>query len=85
MLVSGSDEVTMWFDPASGRLLHTDDASIAPPGERAVRWLGLLHVGTFGGGWPVKILWTAGGLALAVLFGTGSVMWWNRVLRKHSH
>jgi uncharacterized iron-regulated membrane protein len=78
----GSDEVTMWFDPASGRLLRTDDAGNAPSGERAVRWLGLLHVGTFGGGWPVKVLWAAGGAALAVLFGTGVLLWWNRVLRR---
>ena len=77
----GSDEVTLWFDPASGRLLRTDDASAMPSGERAVRWLGLLHVGTFGGGWPVKLLWSAGGLALVVLCATGYVMWWTRVFR----
>jgi uncharacterized iron-regulated membrane protein len=75
-----SDEVTLWFDPASGRLLRTDQASSAPSGEVAIRWLGLLHAGIVGG-WPVKLLWAAGGLALAVLFATGSVMWWNRVLR----
>jgi uncharacterized iron-regulated membrane protein/ketosteroid isomerase-like protein len=74
----GSDEVTMWFDPVSGRLLRTDDASKAPAGERAVRWLGLVHVGTFGGGWLAKLAWSAGGLALAMLFATGCVMWWNK-------
>jgi uncharacterized iron-regulated membrane protein len=75
-----SDEVTMWFDPASGRLLRTDSASSALSGDVAIRWLGLLHVGNFGG-WPVKILWAAGGLALVGLFASGYVMWWNRVVR----
>jgi uncharacterized iron-regulated membrane protein len=75
-----SDEVTLWFEPASGRLLRTDQASSAPSGEVAIRWLGLLHAGIFGG-WPVKILWSVAGVALTVLFGTGYVMWWNRVRR----
>jgi ketosteroid isomerase-like protein len=68
----------MWFDPASGRLLRTDDASNAPAGERAVRWLGLLHVGTFGGGWVVTLLWSAGSVALVLLVVTGYVMWWKK-------
>jgi uncharacterized iron-regulated membrane protein len=76
-----SDEVTLWFDPASGRLLRTDQASRDPAGEVAIRWLGVLHVGNFGG-WPLKIAWAAGGLALVALFATGYVMWWNRVVRR---
>jgi len=75
-----SDEVTLWFDPSSGQLLRTDLASSAPGGDVAIRWLGLLHVGLFGG-WAVKILWASGGLALTLLFATGYVMWWNRVVR----
>ena len=76
-----SDEVTHWFDPVSGRLLRTDQASRDPSGEVAIRWLGIVHVGTFGG-WPVKIVWAAGGLALVALFATGYLMWWNRVIRR---
>jgi uncharacterized iron-regulated membrane protein len=49
-------------------------------GDKIVRWFTLLHFGTFGG-WPVKALWTLLGLAPAVLFVTGFLMWWNRVLR----
>jgi len=75
-----SDEVTMWFDPASGSLLRTDSGSSVPSGEVAIRWLGLLHVGSFGG-WPVQVVWAAGGLALVALFVSGYVMWWNRVVR----
>jgi uncharacterized iron-regulated membrane protein len=72
-----SDEATLWFDPASGRLLRADEAWRAPAGETVIRWLGLVHVGAFGG-WPVKVLWATGALALVGLFATGYVMWWNR-------
>jgi uncharacterized iron-regulated membrane protein len=38
-----------------------------------------IHVGDFGG-WPVKALWVVLGLAPPVLFVTGFIMWWFRVL-----
>jgi uncharacterized iron-regulated membrane protein len=38
-----------------------------------------IHVGNFGG-WPVKLLWVVLGLAPPVLFVTGFMMWWFRVL-----
>jgi uncharacterized iron-regulated membrane protein len=41
----------------------------------------MLHFGNFGGT-PVKILWCLLGLAPMALFGTGALMWWNRVLRR---
>jgi uncharacterized iron-regulated membrane protein len=49
-------------------------------GDEALRWLSRLHFGRFGG-WPIKALWTVLGLIPLVLFITGAVMWWNRVLR----
>jgi uncharacterized iron-regulated membrane protein len=76
-----SDEVTLWFDPSSGRLLRTDEASREPAGELLIRWLGVLHVGNFGG-WPVKLLWSVGAFGLCALSLTGYLMWWNRVLRR---
>lgn len=45
-----------------------------------VSWINRLHFGRFG--WFTQILWTILGLAPAVLFITGVLMWWNRVLRK---
>jgi len=38
-----------------------------------------VHVGDFAG-WPIKAVWVLLGLAPAVLFVTGFIMWWNRVL-----
>jgi uncharacterized iron-regulated membrane protein len=51
-------------------------------GDRVLYWLAQLHFGRFAG-WYVKLLWTALGLAPTVLFITGALMWWNRVLRKN--
>ena len=39
-----------------------------------------IHVGDFGG-WPVKALWVVLGLVPPLLFVTGFIMWWNRVVQ----
>jgi uncharacterized iron-regulated membrane protein len=44
-------------------------------------WLARLHFGRFGG-WSTKLVWAILGLSPAVMFVTGAVMWWNRVLSK---
>jgi uncharacterized iron-regulated membrane protein len=49
-------------------------------GDQLLFWLAQAHFGRFAG-IPVKIVWTILGLAPGVLFVTGVVMWWNRVLR----
>ena len=74
----GSDEVTLQFD-ATATLLRVTDASVRSPASRVITWLGLLHVGSFGG-WLVKIVWAAFALALPTLFASAYVMWWNRVV-----
>lgn len=51
------------------------------PGDKFLGFLYGAHFGNFGG-WPVKLLWVILGLAPAVLFVTGVLMWWNRVLSK---
>ncbi len=50
-------------------------------GDWVLRWFSYLHFGNFGG-MPIKILWCIIGLAPVVLFATGLLMWWNRVLRR---
>ena len=49
-------------------------------GDQVLYWLAQVHFGRFEG-IPVKIIWTVVGLALAALFLTGLLMWWNRVLK----
>lgn len=49
-------------------------------GDRIVRSMAPIHVGSFGG--PiVRGVWFVGGLAPAVLFLTGIFMWWDRTVR----
>ncbi|MGE3843788.1 MAG: PepSY-associated TM helix domain-containing protein [Vicinamibacterales bacterium] len=60
------------FDSTPDDFDRPGDAFIA----LMVRW----HFGRFGG-LGVRILWVVLGLAPAVLFFTGGIMWWNRVLR----
>lgn len=55
----------------------------APPrlstGDKVIQWLYYIHFGNFGG-WPIKVIWTILGFAPVLLFITGVIMWWNRVL-----
>jgi uncharacterized iron-regulated membrane protein len=71
-------------DPALPRPRFLDDA---------LAWLAYSHFGRINGiGLPcsgpglcdqtTKAVWAVFGIAPAVLFGTGMVMWWNRVLRR---
>jgi uncharacterized iron-regulated membrane protein len=49
-------------------------------GDQVLYWLAQAHFGRFAGVW-VKIVWTVVGLTPAVLFVTGAIMWWKRVLK----
>lgn len=53
------------------------------PGDLALAWLSRLHFGRWQSG-ALKALWAALGLAPAVMFVTGVIMWWNRVVRKRA-
>ncbi len=71
--------------------LAADDGTPPPPPRRprvprhrstGDKILGALYSAHFGnfGGWPVKALWVITGLIPALLFVTGVIMWWNRVI-----
>jgi uncharacterized iron-regulated membrane protein len=58
-----------------------DPASLEErPGDAALRWLTRLHFGRWPNA-PLKAAWAVIGLVPAVMFVTGVVMWWNRVVR----
>jgi uncharacterized iron-regulated membrane protein len=71
--------VYFYFDQFSGKLLHQRDLASRTAGDLFMPWLGRIHVGEFGGV-GVKVLWLILGMTPALLFVTGVVMWWNRVV-----
>ena len=52
-------------------------------GDQIIRAFYALHFGNFAGV-GTRILWAAFGLAPLFLFGTGALMWWNRVLSREA-
>ena len=51
------------------------------PGDLALAWLSRLHFGRWESG-ALKALWAAVGVVPAIMFVTGALMWWNRVVRR---
>jgi len=68
-----------YFDPPKDEFLGLRS------GDRFLRLVSRIHFGTFMGRnpatAPIKVIWCVVGLAPVVLFVTGVIMWWNRVLR----
>jgi len=48
--------------------------------DNALGWLARIHFGRFSR--TAEVVWTILGLVPAVLFVTGFLMWWKRVLRR---
>ena len=51
------------------------------PVDVALNWLARLHFGRWRSH-TLKVVWVVAGLVPPVMFVTGAVMWWNRVVRK---
>lgn len=71
---------TVYLDQYTGAVLPTPAAGERTAGDLVMAWVSPLHVGNFGG-LPIRITWFILGLAPALLFVTGFVMWWTRVVR----
>jgi uncharacterized iron-regulated membrane protein len=54
------------------------------PGDIVLSWMSRLHFGRFRNAPYLQALWVPLGLIPALMFGTGLVMWWNRVIRRRS-
>ena len=75
------ETVSVYMNPFTAKILEIRRPEDARLGDRILSWFVSLHFGNFGG-WPVKALWAVMGLTPALLFVTGFLMWWNRVLSK---
>ena len=83
-----------WFQGIADRIEPITDANLGNRiGDQIIYWVAYLHFGRINGiGIPchgpglcdqaVKLAWALAGLVPAVMFVTGALMWWNRVLRK---
>lgn len=79
--VNWTGSVHFSFDQYSGALLSTWDQGNRSLGDTLLWWIQPLHYGNFGG-LALKLAWALLALSPTLLFTTGSVMWWNRVLRR---
>jgi uncharacterized iron-regulated membrane protein len=69
--------VSVFVDPASGKILRRNDATTQTPGDRFNAWQRKLHAGdAFGGTW--RWLLVAAGLLPAFLAVTGLLLWLRR-------
>lgn len=76
-----SDEVLLFFDRYSGRLIERRDAALEKmtAGDTLMKWIGPVHLGSFGG-FGVKALWSVLALSFPLLAVTGVILWWRRVV-----
>jgi uncharacterized iron-regulated membrane protein len=70
----------VYLDQHTGTPLANPGSVARTLGDSIVDWIGRLHFGNFGGT-GVKILWFVFGLSPVLLFATGFIMWWVRVVR----
>jgi uncharacterized iron-regulated membrane protein len=84
--------VSGWYlgmpEPLTNFVERISDPNATPgerPGDRFLEWLPRFHFGRWRdptwGPW-LKALWAGVGIVPAVMFVTGAIMWWNRVVRK---
>jgi uncharacterized iron-regulated membrane protein len=79
-------EPPIYLPPPPGRPNNGKRRRFTPhysKGDTVLRWIYYLHFGNFAGN-KTKGVWVALGLLPAVLFLTGAIMWWNRVLSREA-
>ncbi|MBL8176843.1 MAG: PepSY domain-containing protein [Bryobacterales bacterium] len=72
---------TVTLDPYTAAVLRIEGPHTKTTGDRILSWMGPLHFGNFGG-MAVKWLYFFLGLTMPVLFLSGFLMWWLRVVRR---
>ena len=78
---AGSDQLTpVYLDQYTGAVVRESPRSSRSAGDMIMDWVAPLHVGSFGG-LTVRVAWVILGLAPPLLFVTGFIMWWSRVVR----
>jgi uncharacterized iron-regulated membrane protein len=77
-----------WFTPLVDYIFPQDEVTFEPRAiDEVLVWLPRVHFGRFRqlpaqAALAAKVLWVIIGIAPAVLFVTGGLMWWSRVVRR---
>jgi uncharacterized iron-regulated membrane protein len=78
---AGSPRLTsVYLDQYSGAFLQESQVTGRSVGDIVMAWVAPLHVGNFGGN-GVRAAWLVLGLTPPLLFVSGFIMWWTRVVR----
>ncbi len=78
---AGSPNLTsVYLDQFTGAVLEAPTPGARTAGDVIMAWVAPLHVGNFGG-FGIRLAWAILGLAPALLFVTGFIMWWTRVVK----
>jgi uncharacterized iron-regulated membrane protein len=81
---AGSPQLTsVYLDQYSGDVLQETATTGRTFGDVVMAWVAPLHVGNFGGN-GIRVVWFVLGLAPPLLFVTGFIMWWARVVQPRS-
>ncbi len=72
---------SVYLDQYTGDVLNESPRAARSAGDIVMDWVAPLHVGSFGGT-GVRVAWLILGLAPPLLFVTGFIMWWSRVVRR---
>jgi uncharacterized iron-regulated membrane protein len=75
----GADLHSVYLDQYSGARVNAA-ASTQTLGDMVMAWVAPLHVGNFAGD-GIRVAWLLLGLAPPLLFVSGFIMWWTRVVR----
>ncbi len=77
----GREQLTpVYLDQYTGAVLQTAPRQGRSAGDVIMDWVAPLHVGSFGGT-TIRVAWLILGLVPPLLFITGFIMWWSRVVR----
>ena len=76
----GADLTSVYLDQFTGAVLTEPAKTPRTAGDLVMAWVAPLHVGNFAGN-AVRVAWLMFGLAPPVLFVTGFMMWWTRIVR----
>jgi uncharacterized iron-regulated membrane protein len=70
----------VYFDQYTGAILKDSPRSGRSAGDIVMEWVAPLHIVNFVG-FGVRVVWLILGLSPPLLFVTGFIMWWSRVVR----